>query len=627
MRKNQMAIILVVFACLLSACSLSSSRQNDDKQEPLPGQNVNILPDNPILIVDDNDATEEADIQPTSTPRPTSTPINTIPNGNTNGGNTSGGNTNGGNTNGGTTTCVIRTDWQLYTIASGDTLSSIARRVNSTVSQLAAANCINDPSRISVGQSLRVPSQPVSQNQQVGTVVPSRILIINSGVRAIPANQTISLSWQGASLTGLSSVEFLYYPSGSSNGVSLGVDSYLTDGAAISWYVPLNVYGRIVARAQINTGGIRYSFDLLVASQPENSNGTFGYVTFSPANTTTGTDYTFNEGQTVTMFWTQLPVANVSRVEFYMAIASAGSPAPTLIGTDTNMSNGVSATMTLTARSSGAVTAIAYRTDGTTVVTEQATTVYVFPTDSDSRSGNVSVYPAPRSENGVALLVEGSQVTLSWQNMPNIGILQVEFVYTPNSGNTYPQSIGIDTNLADGIAVNWTVPAGASGRIHAAGRAPGQNHEGAASNDYLFRTVPADNGGGTTTSVQGAYQPFENGFMLWRSDPDGIYSFQNNGFVNYFSGSVYQALPENPVTDVPPPNRFKPVQGFGRVWGNVDTERSALGWALAQEQGYTMTITRFEGSGGPTGGGYMIVTLPDGRRVTVRDNGSWEFSS
>ena len=620
MSINRTAIILVVFALLLSACSLSSSRQNDDNQEPIPGQNVNILPDDPILIIDNNDATEEAQIQPTSTPRPTSTPINTISNGNT----------NGGNTNGGTTTCAIRTDWQIYTIASGDTLSSIARRVNSTVNQLANANCISDPSRITVGQSLRVPVQPVpptqpaNQNQQVGRIFADLLLPVNGSVNVLPANRTVRLEWLEASFIGLSSVEFVYVPRGTTQTISLGVDNYLADGAVLNWIVPLNIDGRIVARSQINTGGIRYSFDFLAVSQTEGTPLSIGFVTISPANTTNGTEYTFNEGQTITMFWTHLPVANVSRVEFYMAIASAGRPAPTLVGTDTNMADGVSASVTLTARSGGAVTAIAYKTNGTTVITERASTIYVTPTGT-TRGGNVSVYPAPRSENGVALLVEGSQVTLSWQNMPNIGILQVEFVYTPDGNTGNPQSLGFDNNLADGIAVNWTVPVGARGRIRATGRVPGQTHSGADSNDYLFNTVTG-NSGGTTTTVEGAYQSFENGFMLWRSDPDGIYSLQSNGFVNYFSGSVYRALPENPVTEVPPPNRFKPVQGFGRVWGNNATERTALGWALAQEQGYTMTITRFEGSGGPTGGGYMIVTLPDGRRVTIRDNGSWEFT-
>lgn len=629
MSKPKFAIIwlaLGAFAMLLSACSLSASR-NENSQETLPSQNSGVVPVDPILIIDNNAATtEEAQIQPTSTPRPTSTPINTT-SGGTNGNTT-------GSTSGGTTACVIRTDWQIYTVVSGDTLSSIARRANSTVNQLASANCISDPSRISVGQSLRVPAQPIpptqapSQNQQVGRIYTNIQLPVNGSVNVLPANQTVRLEWLEASFVGLSSVEFVYVPRGTTQIISIGVDNYLADGAVLNWYVPTNIDGRIVARSQINTGGIRYSFDFLAVSQTADTPLSIGFVTISPANTSNGVDYTFSEGATIRLLWTQLPVANVTRVEFYMAIASAARPAPTLVGTDTNMSDGVSASVTLTARSGGVVTAIAYKTNGTTVTTAQSVTVFVVPNQDVTFGGNVSVYPAPRSENGVALLVEGSQVTLSWQNMPNVGVTWVEFTYMAGGGNTSAQTIGIDSNLADGIAVPWTVPAGASGRIVASGRVPGQTPVGAVSNDYFFNTVPnTDTGGGTTTTVQGAYQPFETGLMLWRSNPDGIYSLQNNGFVNYFSGAVYQAYPENPITDAPPPNRFSPVQGFGRVWGNVQTERDALGWATAQEQGYTMSITRYEGTGGPAGDGYMIVTLPDGRHVTIRDSGTWSFTN
>ncbi len=630
MSKPKLAIIwlaLGAFAMLLSACSLSASR-NDNSQETLPAQNSGVVPIDPILIIDDNAATtEEAQIQPTSTPRPTSTPANT-----TSGG-TSG--STSGSTSGGTTTCVIRTDWQIYTVVSGDTLSSIARRVNSTVNQLASANCISDPSRISVGQALRVPAQPIpptqpaSQNQQVGRIFANLLLPVNGSVNVLPANQTVRLEWLEASFVGLSSVEFVYVPRGTTQTISLGVDSYLADGAVLNWYVPVNIDGRIVARSQINTGGIRYSFDFLAVSQTGDTPLSIGFVTISPANTSNGVDYTFTEGTTITMSWTQLPVANVSRVEFYMAIASAGRPAPTLVGTDTNMADGVSTRLTLTNRSGGAVTAIAYKTNGTTVTTAQSVAVFVVPNREVTQGGVVSIYPTPRSENGVAILVEGSQVTLSWQDMPNIGVSQVEFVYLAGGGNTNPQSIGNDSNVADGIAVPWTVPVGASGRITASGRVPGQTPIAAVTlYEYFFNTVPnTGNGGGTTTSVQGAYQPFETGLMLWRSNPDGIYSLQNNGFVNYFSGSVYQAYPENPITDTPPANRFNPVQGFGRIWGNVQTERDALGWATAQEQGYTMSITRYEGTGGPAGDGYMVVTLPDGRRVTIRDGGTWSFSN
>jgi LysM repeat protein len=56
------------------------------------------------------------------------------------------------------TSCTPRTDWTAtYTIQRGDTLFSIAQRVNLTAAQLQEGNCISDANRITVGQVLRVP--------------------------------------------------------------------------------------------------------------------------------------------------------------------------------------------------------------------------------------------------------------------------------------------------------------------------------------------------------------------------------------------------------------------------------------------------------------------------------------
>ncbi len=61
----------------------------------------------------------------------------------------------GGNLSAG---CVPRSDWTAtYTIASGDTLVSIADEVGITYTELAQGNCIDNPDNIDVGQALRVP--------------------------------------------------------------------------------------------------------------------------------------------------------------------------------------------------------------------------------------------------------------------------------------------------------------------------------------------------------------------------------------------------------------------------------------------------------------------------------------
>lgn len=63
-------------------------------------------------------------------------------------------------------TCEPNTDWvNTYTVQSGDALSQIADMFDTTAGALAAANCIENPDIVSVGQVLRVPasSQPPTE--------------------------------------------------------------------------------------------------------------------------------------------------------------------------------------------------------------------------------------------------------------------------------------------------------------------------------------------------------------------------------------------------------------------------------------------------------------------------------
>jgi len=63
----------------------------------------------------------------------------------------------------GSITCSPVTSWPVYTVVSGDTLSRIAARTDSSISDLATANCIDDPGLLTIGQQLYVPRQPDAQ--------------------------------------------------------------------------------------------------------------------------------------------------------------------------------------------------------------------------------------------------------------------------------------------------------------------------------------------------------------------------------------------------------------------------------------------------------------------------------
>jgi LysM repeat protein len=56
------------------------------------------------------------------------------------------------------TSCIVRADWPAtYIIQQGDTLLSIARRLNISLLELQRGNCIANPNLLRIGQTLRVP--------------------------------------------------------------------------------------------------------------------------------------------------------------------------------------------------------------------------------------------------------------------------------------------------------------------------------------------------------------------------------------------------------------------------------------------------------------------------------------
>lgn len=56
--------------------------------------------------------------------------------------------------------CIIRTDWPEYTVQPGDTLTRIADITESTIPELVAGNCLDNPNRLDRGQVIRVPRLP-----------------------------------------------------------------------------------------------------------------------------------------------------------------------------------------------------------------------------------------------------------------------------------------------------------------------------------------------------------------------------------------------------------------------------------------------------------------------------------
>ena len=92
--------------------------------------------------------------------------------------------------------------------------------------------------------------------------------------------------------------------------------------------------------------------------------------------------------------------------------------------------------------------------------------------------------------------------------------------------------------------------------------------------------------------VWAAWQSFERGSMLWRSDTDTSYVFYGIGA--WFP--IAEGWDGAPPADrgAPPPNLRAPERGFGYVWGLRDDIFAGLGWATDQERGFCALVQEFE---------------------------------
>lgn len=135
-----------------------------------------------------------------------------------------------------------------------------------------------------------------------------------------------------------------------------------------------------------------------------------------------------------------------------------------------------------------------------------------------------------------------------------------------------------------------------------------------ATDPVLLTEVSIDVQPSTTLTTTGVYQPFEHGFMLLRSDTTLMYAFYDTGSYTTFAPALVTSLPPNPETEAKA-GYILPAEVFGRVWGNDDAVRDGLGYALAPEQPYAMTVTQADDAP-------LTFSLPDGQQIAL-DVAGW----
>jgi murein DD-endopeptidase MepM/ murein hydrolase activator NlpD len=203
----------------------------------------------------------------------------------------------------------------------------------------------------------------------------------------------------------------------------------------------------------------------------------------------------------------------------------------------------------------------------------------------------------------------GQNVTLNW-NVQGVQGVIIEI----NNAVTSPDPEVVLSYLPVSGSTAFTVPGDYRGIWFTL---YGVNY---AANGAVIRVISSSifvavNAPTTNTTVYAAYQPYDNGFMIWRSDTGDIFVFYSFGAVNVFPVTYYGSFPENPVTTPVPPGRVRPISGFGRLWGSQPYFMTQLGWATAPEQGYSMLVESLPD-------GRTRFTLPSGNTATFA-NGVW----
>lgn len=94
-----------------------------------------------------------------------------------------------------------------------------------------------------------------------------------------------------------------------------------------------------------------------------------------------------------------------------------------------------------------------------------------------------------------------------------------------------------------------------------------------------------------------AWQPFERGYLFWRSDRDSSYALigRESGLwteLQLSGGDSTQLEPADRGN--PPPGLEAPVRGFGYVWATDDGLFNAIGWATDKEKGFCVAMQGFE---------------------------------
>ncbi len=270
-----------------------------------------------------------------------------------------------------TTACVPRTDWPTYQVAVGDTIGQIAARTGTAAAALTQANCLTNANLISVGQTLRVPRQPLPPTvlpptaeptkvtQQLGSINISKYLWADAGNYVLPGGESIRLTWEGGPADAIRTDFFTRASNGAMTLIS--TDTNPSDGLSTTWLTPINLTAELTASAIRSDGSsvtpiFRPSVSVLDPNAQSNA------LTLNTYLSVANEIYTIKPGQAEVILWSTAPQA-ASRVDFVFSPADRSGARP--LGSVINLLNGAAISATFNAGDFGVISAEAFLKDGT----------------------------------------------------------------------------------------------------------------------------------------------------------------------------------------------------------------------------------------------------------------------
>jgi LysM repeat protein len=467
--------------------------------------------------------------------------------------------------------CSVRTDWPVYTVVPGDTVAKIARRYNTSMATIINAICLTNPRVIYAGQQLRVPPG----NTATGEVLaPATFQAYENGF----------MTWR--SDTGL-------------------IWAFVNDGRVFTF--PSITYGLLPENAVTDSSPFGRSprFPSIMGFGRVWGNFTYvrdalGWAVASELSYTMAiypiSALSFGISHPQTSQWVQID-ANRSTWAFIEGVFPTPYPVPTLPPPTTTAPVDVWATFQqfehgfMTWHGDSGTVFVYLGSNGGSVSAFQSASYGALPDN-----------PFFNTPPGRVRPIMGFGKV--WGNFASV---RDQLGWAVDSERGYMMRVQWQGN-----AFTFSLPDGQ--QVNNANFSTGALVAGALPTVTPVPTLPP----ATTTETAAAFQRYEHGFMIWRGDAEDVYVFYDSGTVMRYALDTYGGLPDNPFNGSPPPGWYKPVNAFGRVWGNFPLARD-LGWATEPEQGYTSLVIPL-----PDGSGAYL-SLPEGRSVFYSVSGTWQY--